>query len=40
VEGKEPPFGLLALALAWALVTVVAGTLFFISREREFAIRL
>ena len=40
VEGKQPPFGLLALALAWALVTVVAGTLFFISREREFAIRL
>jgi teichoic acid transport system permease protein len=40
VEGKEPPFGLLALALAWAVATVVAGTLFFISRERGFAIGL
>ena len=40
IEGRTPPFGLLAASLAWAIGTVLAGTLFFISREREFAIRL
>ena len=40
IEGRTPPFGLLAASLAWAIGTVIAGTLFFISREREFAIRL
>jgi len=40
IEGRTPPFGLLAASLAWAVGTVLAGALFFISREREFAIRL
>lgn len=40
IEGRTPPFGLLAASLAWTVGTILAGTLFFISREREFAIRL
>ena len=40
IEGRMPPAGLLAASLVWAVATVMAGTLFFISREREFAIRL
>jgi ABC-type polysaccharide/polyol phosphate export permease len=40
IEGRTPPFALLSASLAWALGTVIAGTAFFISREREFAIRL
>jgi ABC-type polysaccharide/polyol phosphate export permease len=40
VEGKNPSPGLMALNVCWALGAIVAGTLFFISREREFAIRL
>jgi teichoic acid transport system permease protein len=40
IEGRMPPAGLLAASIVWAVATVMAGTLFFISREREFAIRL
>jgi teichoic acid transport system permease protein len=40
IEGRNPPLALVGLGFAWAVATVVAGTLFFISREREFAIRL
>jgi ABC-type polysaccharide/polyol phosphate export permease len=40
VEGRTPPFALLAASLAWATGIALAGTLFFVSREREFAIRL
>ncbi len=40
IEGRTPPAGLLAASFAWAVATIVAGTLFFISREREFAIRI
>jgi teichoic acid transport system permease protein len=40
IEGKNPNPLFLALGFSWALASVVAGTLFFISREREFAIRL
>jgi teichoic acid transport system permease protein len=40
IDGKNPSPTLLFWALGWALVTCVVGTLFFISREREFAIRL
>jgi teichoic acid transport system permease protein len=40
IEGKSPSFVFLALGLAWAIASLVAGTLFFVSREREFAIRL
>ena len=40
IEGRTPPFPLLAASLAWALGAVLAGAAYFISREREFAIRL
>jgi ABC-type polysaccharide/polyol phosphate export permease len=40
IEGRTPPLTLLAASLAWAVGTLLAGTAFFISREREFAIRL
>ncbi len=39
-EGVTPSAGLLLASLAWAVAALVAGALFFISREREFAIRL
>jgi teichoic acid transport system permease protein len=38
--GKQPSAGLLLWALGWALAAIVIGGLFFISREREFAVRL
>jgi teichoic acid transport system permease protein len=38
--GRMPPTRLLALTLAWAIAALVVGALFFISREREFAVRL
>lgn len=34
------PLSLWALALAWSVGTLVVGCLYFISREREFAVRL
>ena len=40
IDGKSPPLGWMLLTLGWAVLTVVVGTVFFISREREFAIRL
>jgi ABC-type polysaccharide/polyol phosphate export permease len=40
IEGKNPPLGYMLGGLAWALAALVLGALFFISREREFAIRL
>jgi ABC-type polysaccharide/polyol phosphate export permease len=39
-EGAIPDAGDLALGAAWGIVLFVAGALFFISREREFAVRL
>jgi teichoic acid transport system permease protein len=39
-QGHAPSAHLLLWGLAWAVVAVVAGGLFFISREREFAVRL
>jgi ABC-type polysaccharide/polyol phosphate export permease len=39
-EGVAPSLGDLALGAAWGLVLFTAGILFFISREREFAVRL
>ena len=39
-EGIAPAAGDLALGAAWGIVLFVAGALFFISREREFAVRL
>jgi teichoic acid transport system permease protein len=40
IEGRTPPFALVAASFAWAFGIIIAGTAFFISREREFAIRL
>ncbi len=39
-RGEAPDTALLALGLAWALALFVGGALFFVSREREFAVRL
>jgi teichoic acid transport system permease protein len=39
-EGVAPDMSDLALGAAWAVSLFVAGSLFFISREREFAVRL
>jgi teichoic acid transport system permease protein len=38
--GTAPDLGYLAWGLAWALAGCIGGALFFISREREFAVRL
>jgi ABC-type polysaccharide/polyol phosphate export permease len=38
--GRAPSAGYLVWSLAWALGTLLVGGLFFISREREFAVRL
>jgi ABC-type polysaccharide/polyol phosphate export permease len=38
--GHSPSAGMLAGGLAWALIVFVGGALFFISKEREFAVRL
>ncbi len=40
VRGVVPPPAVWIAATAWAVVAFVLGTLFFISREREFAVRL
>ncbi|MDQ3849628.1 MAG: ABC transporter permease [Actinomycetota bacterium] len=39
-RGAVPSGGRVALAAGWALATFVVGALVFISREREFAVRL
>jgi teichoic acid transport system permease protein len=39
-QGETPSLLWLAWGFAWAAVVSVVGTLFFISREREFAVRL
>jgi teichoic acid transport system permease protein len=39
-RGLAPQAGDLALGAAWAAVLFVGGALFFVSREREFAVRL
>ena len=39
-EGKVPDLYLLAMCLGWAVVTAVGASLFFMSRERELAVRL
>ena len=38
--GQAPDTGLLLWAAAWAIVSFLIGSLFFMSREREFAVRL
>lgn len=39
-QGQTPSLGFLAAGLAWAVGIFTFGSLFFISREREFAVRL
>ena len=39
-QGRAPDASSLALAVAWAFGIFLAGALFFMSREREFAVRL
>ncbi len=39
-QGQQPNATFLVWGLAWALAALVVGGLFFISREREFAVRL
>jgi ABC-type polysaccharide/polyol phosphate export permease len=39
-KGNPPELGLMLLGTAWALVAIVLGALFFISRERDFAVRI
>jgi teichoic acid transport system permease protein len=39
-DGRVPPPYVWVGAAAWALGVAVVGFLFFISREREFAVRL
>ncbi len=39
-DGQAPSPGFLAAGLAWAVGTLLVGTLYFMSREREFAVRL
>ena len=39
-RGEPPSAGRLALGAAWSAAVFVVGVLFFISREREFAVRL
>lgn len=40
IEGRAPSTDLLALGAAWSLGTLIVGGLFFMSREREFAVRI
>ncbi len=40
VDGRSPSAFDLGLGLAWAVGLMLAGILFFVSREREFAVRL
>jgi teichoic acid transport system permease protein len=39
-RGQTPSLGFLAWGLAWAVGAFVVGALVFISREREFAVRI
>jgi teichoic acid transport system permease protein len=39
-EGKVPDLYLICMALAWATVVLVGSSMFFMSRERELAVRL
>jgi len=39
-EGKVPALSMWLSGIAWAIGAFVVGSLFFISREREFAVRI
>jgi ABC-type polysaccharide/polyol phosphate export permease len=40
LQGDRPPTHMLLQAAAWAVASLVIGSLVFVSREREFAVRL
>src|SRR4051812_31359449 len=40
IFGQRPPLHDVAIGAAWAVGVVIVGSLFFMSREREFAVRL
>lgn len=40
LHGNVPPLNVWVMAITWSLVAFVGGSLFFMSREREFAVRL
>src|SRR5690606_6287808 len=40
VRGEVPPLGMWIGAAAWAIPVLVIGAIFFMSREREFVVRL
>ncbi len=40
LNGEAVPWSYLAIAVAWALVLFLGGLFYFISRERDFAVRL
>jgi teichoic acid transport system permease protein len=40
VEGKVPDLSVWLIAIAWAFGTLAVGSLYFMSREREFAVRI
>jgi teichoic acid transport system permease protein len=39
-EGKTPPLSSIGIGLAWGIGLFIVGGLFFVSREREFAVRI
>jgi teichoic acid transport system permease protein len=39
-KGQTPELSLMLMGTAWALFALVFGALFFISRERDFAVRI
>jgi len=40
LDGTVPPLNFWVIAAAWSVGVAIAGSLFFMSREREFAVRL
>jgi len=40
VQGNVPPLSMWVLGTLYSVVFFIVGTLFFMSREREFAVRL
>jgi len=40
IEGRSPSTGMLIGSVVWALLAVAIGGYFFVSRERDFAVRI
>ena len=40
VRGQNPPLTIWVSAVVWSVVVLIGGSLFFMSREREFAVRI